>query len=95
MLPPCTSWSVLKTAPRPGPGHKILNKGQATDESPHEPEAEPDPLETGLPLMQGVTWKQKRQTEQMTKSSREALAEGNTEVMSYMPKVKKRKKPSK
>ena len=42
-----------------------------------------------------LTWKQKRQIEQITKSSLDALAEGNTDVMSYIPSVKKRKKPSK
>ena len=33
--------------------------------------------------------------EQITKSSLDALAEGNTDVMSYIPSVKKRKKPNK
>lgn len=42
-----------------------------------------------------LTWKQKRQMEQITKSSLDALAEGSTDVMSYIPRVKKRKKPSK
>jgi len=42
-----------------------------------------------------LTWKQKRQMEQITKSSLDALAEGNTDVMSYIPSVKKRKKPNK
>ena len=41
-----------------------------------------------------LTWKQKRQMEQITKSSRDALADGSTDVMSYIPRVKKRKKPS-
>lgn len=41
------------------------------------------------------TWKQKRQIEQITKSSLDALAEGSTDVMSYIPRVKKRKNPSK